>query len=114
MNGITNSPSIRGQVTISGEIFVQNCMNYPVCIADARQPAATIGTAPTNHHDSVGNGTGTHTSGYEGDKLEHFNACIIGYYTNKQLTIDAKSAMLSEAVFSEQLGEQLRLSNAAQ
>ena len=110
LNGITNSPSIRGQVTISGEIFCQNNMNYAVCIADARQPGAIV----PNTHDSGGGGNGNATSGFALDRLEHFSACIIGIYTNKQITVDAKSAMLSEAVFSEQLGEQLRLSNAAQ
>jgi hypothetical protein len=100
INGITNSPSIRGQVTISGEMFVQNNMLYPVCISDSRQPGAVVVHG------------GGNASGFNADPLEHFTACVIGYYTNKQITVDAKSAMVSEAVFSAQLGEQLRLSNA--
>ena len=102
INGITNSPSIRGQVTITGQLYVQNNMMYPAVISDSRQPLALA---------VHGGGNG---SGFDNTPLEHFNACVIAYYTNKQITVDARSAMVSEAVFSAQLGEQLRLSNAAQ
>ena len=46
--------------------------------------------------------------------VENYQACCIGVYSNKVMQLDAKSGMVSEQVFSQQLGEQLRLSNSAQ
>jgi hypothetical protein len=45
--------------------------------------------------------------------MERFEGQVVGYYTNKSLVLDAKSGLLSEAVFSEQFGQSLRLAGSA-
>jgi hypothetical protein len=107
ISGICPSPSIRGQVTLTGEVFFQNNMGFPACVADTRQAAAIFAGAYVE--DNHQNGDDEETSGMHNERMTHYEGCVIAYYTNKAMVVDAKSAMITEAVYSAQLGEQLRL-----
>ncbi len=107
LNGITSSPSIRGQVTISGTVHGVNNTRTAVYVGDTHSAAALYRIGAANG--------GVNIAAPMADQVvENYQACCIGVYSNKVMQLDAKSGMVSEQVFSQQLGEQLRLSNSAQ
>ena len=100
ISGITSSPNIRGQVTLSGTVYALNTLSYSVCVADQH-------TGTTYNHNG-------NEAGFHGARYERFQCAVVGIYSNRALILDSKSGILSEAVYSAQLGESLRLSNSAE
>ena len=90
INGITNSMGIRGQITLQGKVYGFNQMGYDAHIGTANPAQAADPNLP-------------------GVNYEKFQAQVVGFYTNKYLTLDSKSGMVGEAVLSESFGQSLRL-----
>ena len=92
-NGILPSPHVRGNLSIQGTVRCRNVAGYPVSVASG---------APAKHDDWMGTG-GTDES------MEKYVCSIVGIYSNNYMSLDAKSGMVGEYSFAEQMGAQLRL-----
>ncbi len=99
MNGVLNSPSIRGNVVIQGEVYVKNCMPQPINCGKATQ----VWTAAWASAGVV----------YEnGGQIERVQCVVSGVYSNRQLVLDSKSGLVSQNTFSQAFGQSLRLGSA--
>ena len=100
LNGVLNSPSIRGNVTVQGSVYVKNMSRTPVNCGKANQAWTT------NH-------AGTGIVFQNGANMERYQLLCSGMYSNRMLTLDAKSGIVSEATFSEAFAQSLRLGSSA-
>ena len=99
LNGVLNSPSIRGNVVLQGEIYVKNCMPQPVNCGKATQ----VWTAAWASAGVI----------YEnGGQMERVQCVVSGIYSNRQLVLDSKSGLVSQNTFSQAFGQSLRLGSA--
>ena len=101
MNGVLASPSIRGNVTVQGTIHVKNMTNLPVNCGKDNTLTFTGGT------NCAGRGWP------RGGNLERYQCICSGMYSNRVLTLDAKSGLVSENTFSEAFSQSLRLGTRA-
>lgn len=100
LNGVLNSPSIRGNVTVQGSVHVKNMSRTPVNCGKGDQVwAADWAAAAANYQP--------------GGKIERYQCLISGMYSNRMLTLDSKSGLVSEATFSEAFAQSLRLGSSA-
>jgi len=101
LNGVLNSPSIRGNVTVQGTVYCKNmtrmavnCGKGNIKWVDQEAKEGVIGPVGTN--------------------LTRYQCLVSGIYSNRQLTLDAKSGIVSENTFSEAFAQSLRLGTRAQ
>ena len=100
LNGVLNSPSIRGNVTVQGIVHVKNMSRTAVNCGktDQKWDANWAGSGVVFENDG---------------KMERYQCLISGMYSNRMLTLDSKSGMISEATFSEAFAQSLRLGSSA-
>ena len=100
-SGITNSPHIRGQITLNGTIFCENNMGYACSVKNTWVAGDTFNFGD----DEAGHGV-------NGTPYKHFRANVIAIFSNKALVLDSKAGLLQESVYSSQVNESLRLNNS--
>ena len=92
MNGVLNSPSIQGLVTMTASVQVYNCLKYGIYVGNGQPRPHAQAPFMTDQ------------------KMEKFTLAVTGFYSNSYCTFDAKSAVLGQQSMSASFGAGLRLS----
>ena len=100
MNGVLASPSIRGNVTVQGIISCKNMSHLPVNCGKTTQTWDANWCVDGKMWDPA-------------QTLDKYQCIVSGLYSNRQLTLDAKSGLVSENTFSEAFNQSLRLGSRA-
>jgi hypothetical protein len=101
LNGVLNSPSIRGNVVVQGQIYVKNMCGMPLNCGKQNKNWETDWAQAGVY--------------YEASKpMERMQCIISGIYSNRQLTLDSKSGLISENTFSQAFAQSLRLGSGGQ
>jgi hypothetical protein len=98
LNGVLNSPSVQGLVTMSAELTVYNTLKTGIYVGRGQPPAAQAGGQADTNYATLAN-----------ERLEKYTCCVIGYYANQYITFDAKAAQVGNQTMSASFGAGLRL-----
>ena len=92
LSGNLNSPCIRGNVVVQGDIYAINKTGHPLNVAT--QSVAWTGSAAVYP---------------QGVALPRYQCVVSGFYSNRSLVLDAKSGIMQESTYSQAFQQNLRL-----